>query len=66
MMPSKSSTPVLTIEFIRDKETPGTVKFKEVPAAGGQPLVGTLYVKKAALSEGGKGIDRATVTIELH
>lgn len=37
---------LIKINFIKEKETPGTIRFKEVPEGGQPPCVGTLYVKK--------------------
>jgi hypothetical protein len=66
-MPSKTPAPVtLTAEFRRDKETPGAVRYKEVPAEGSQPVIGSFYVRKSSLPNGGEGIDYANMTVELH
>lgn len=34
------------IEFEYEKETKNSVRYKEVPAPGQAPIVGTLYVQK--------------------
>ena len=36
----------LTVEFKREKETPGTVRYTEVIEEGADKLVGVLYVQK--------------------
>jgi hypothetical protein len=68
-MPAKTPAPApmtLVAEFQRDKETPGAVRYKEVPAEGGTPVIGSFYVRKSSLPDEGKGIDYATVTVELR
>lgn len=35
-----------TIQFEFEKETKNSVRYKEVPAAGQAPVVGSLYVQK--------------------
>jgi hypothetical protein len=65
-MSAKSAPTTINVDFRLDKETPGTIRFKEVPPEGGTPVIGTLYIKKSALPNDGKGIDHATVTVELH
>lgn len=35
-----------TVEFEMEKETPNTVRYKEVPAEGQPPVIGTLYLQK--------------------
>ncbi len=50
-----------TLKFVQEKETKGTVRFKEVGAPD-EVVVGTLYVKKAALEE--PYPEKLTVTIE--
>jgi hypothetical protein len=50
----------LSIEFSFEKETPGTYRFKE-NAEGPDVVVGTLYVKKSAMSDPPKTL---TVTIQ--
>jgi hypothetical protein len=34
------------VMFTKEKETKGTIRFKEVPEAGQPPVIGTLYVQK--------------------
>lgn len=34
------------IRFVREKETTHTIRFKEVPAQGKPPVIGSLYVQK--------------------
>lgn len=36
----------VTLRFDREKETPGTIRFKERPADDDSVAVGTLYIKK--------------------
>ena len=38
----------IKIDFLFDKETTGTVRYQE---SGSNPVVGTLYIKKAHLKE---------------
>ena len=47
------------IEFIKEKDTKNTVRFKETPADGKPPCIGTLYVQKWFAGE----TDKLTVTI---
>ena len=50
-----AATEKAQVEFTREKETPGTVRFKE----DGEPeshVIGTLYVKKASKLSGKKTI----------
>jgi hypothetical protein len=35
-----------TIKFVIEKETKNSVRYKEVPAEGQAPIVGSLYVQK--------------------
>ena len=35
-----------TIKFEIEKETKNSVRYKEVPAAGQAPIIGSLYVQK--------------------
>ena len=35
-----------TVKFVVEKETKNAVRFKEVPAEGQPPIIGTLYVQK--------------------
>lgn len=50
----------IKVEFERERETKGTVRFKEVEEEN--PVVGTLYVKKAADAKLGNP-EALTVTI---
>ena len=36
----------VTIDFEFEKETKNSVRYKEIPAEGSAPIVGTLYVQK--------------------
>jgi len=38
--------PSVTVNFEYEKETKNSVRYKEVPAVGTAPIVGTLYVQK--------------------
>lgn len=49
------------INFVFEKETPGTFRFKEVTPEGERPVVATLYVKKHAVPTGTTSL---VVTIE--
>jgi hypothetical protein len=52
----------LEMEFVREKETPGTWRYQESEVPGRDVTVGSLYLKKAAI-----GTDppaRLRVTIE--
>jgi hypothetical protein len=40
---------VITLRFEIERQTPGTVRYKEVPEEDMPIVVGTLYVKKGAL-----------------
>lgn len=51
-----------TISFKKEKTTPGTVRYQEVPEEGQPPVVKTLYVQKWAL--GSEVPENLTVTIE--
>jgi len=35
-----------TLKFVLEKEVKNSVRFKEVPAAGEAPVLGSLYVQK--------------------
>ncbi len=39
--------------FVFDRETKGTVRFKEIVPADSTPLMGTLYLRKVALAREG-------------
>jgi hypothetical protein len=49
------------VNFVFEKETPGTFRFKEVTPEGERPVVATLYVKKHAVPAGTTSL---VVTIE--
>lgn len=52
----------LELEFVREKETPGTWRYQESEVPGRDAAVGSLYLKKSAI-----GTDppaRVRVTIE--
>lgn len=53
----------ITVVFDKERETKNAVRFAEVVEDDATPKIGTLYVKKAALSEIGNP-DRLTVTVE--
>jgi len=36
----------VTVNFEKEKETKGTVRYKEKPEEGKPPVIGTLYVQK--------------------
>lgn len=42
--------------FILERETKNCYRFKEVPANGQPPIIGTLYVQKWAFSTPVKGV----------
>jgi hypothetical protein len=45
---------VLVLDFHFEKETPGTLRFKEEePEDGGRPAIGALYITKKALTKMG-------------
>lgn len=50
-----------TIQFEREKTTPNTVRFKEVPQKGQPPVVGTLYVQSWFAGEA----KRVEITLRL-
>ena len=50
----------LSLRFVRDKETKNTVRFAEETAAGSEPIVGQLYVKKGLAGD----VQRLRVTVE--
>lgn len=51
-----------TVQFVSDKETKGTFRFKEQPEVGQPPAIGTLYVQKWAIPA---GTEKVTVTLEV-
>lgn len=54
----------LTVQFKREKETPGTVRFAEVVQDGDDKLVGVLYIQKATAAKLGQP-EALTVTLEV-
>jgi hypothetical protein len=52
-----------TANFVFDKETPGTWKFKEQPPKGQPPMSGSLYLKKHVVEQLGEP-EVLTVTVE--
>lgn len=52
----------ITTYFEKEKETKGTIRFKEVPEAGKPPVIGTLYVQKWAAGNA----ERIVVTISTE
>ena len=60
-----TAAPSLVVEFTYEKETPGTIRFKEVePEDGSRPTIGTLYITKKALAGLKGNFKRLTVTVE--
>jgi hypothetical protein len=41
----------ITVIMMIDKETPGTVRYKEIPVSGKTSKFGTFYIPKATLEE---------------
>jgi Flp pilus assembly secretin CpaC len=37
---------LITLDFTLEKETKNSVRYKEVPALGQAPILGTLYIQK--------------------
>jgi hypothetical protein len=61
---AKPKGELLTVSFSFDKETPGTLRFKEdEPPDGSRPAIGTLYITKKALMKMGN-TKTILVTIE--
>lgn len=58
--PSKAPAALVSAVFDFERETPGTLRFKE-RAEKGSEVIGTLYIKKAALN--GKSPKSITVTV---
>lgn len=52
-----------TVSFTFEKATKSTFRFAETVADGAEPVIGTLYIKQAAL--GGVEPKGVTVTIEV-
>ena len=52
----------IVLTFTKEKDTKGTFRYQEVEGAGGETVVGSLYVKKPAL--GDEPPERLRVTIE--
>ena len=48
------------IEFVKEKETKNTVRFKEIPPEGKPGVIGTLYLQKWYAGSA----EKVTVTIE--
>jgi hypothetical protein len=58
-----TDAPVLvTLDLVRDKETPGTFRFAEVVEEGKTPVVGTVYLRKSELD--GKAPSAIRVTVQ--
>lgn len=53
----------ITLKFVPEKETPGTIRYKEVTALGKRPVVRTLYLTKESFGSESPP-DELTVTIE--
>lgn len=62
-MAAKTSEKI-TVQFEAEKETPGTVRFAEVHPEDEEPVIGSLYVKKAALAKLLGNAKALTVTVE--
>lgn len=54
----------ITIDFEVEKETPGTIKFKEVTPRGEAPISGSFYVKKYVAERLGNP-QRLTLTVTV-
>ena len=50
-----------TVQFVKEKETPGTIKFAEKSEPGQPPKVKTLYLQKWVVGDA----TEVTVTVEL-
>src|SRR5688500_1510204 len=46
----KGSSVQIELEFVHDKETPGTNRFTEVVTPGKTPVIGKLYLKKSEVT----------------
>jgi len=44
---------IITLLFEPERETPGTWRYKEQPAEGTEPVIGTMYLKKHLLKAAG-------------
>lgn len=42
---------MIVVDFVYERSTPNTHRFKEVPKPGKPQIVGTIYVKKDAFPE---------------
>ncbi len=56
-----SNKPLLTVTFALERETKGAYRYAEAVAEGAEALMGTIYVRKAALQ--GPAPARLTVTL---
>ena len=52
----------MTLQFRKEKETKGTFRYAEVEANDGTTVVGSIYIKKAAL--GSAAPERLRVIVE--
>jgi len=52
----------ITAQFEKEKETKGTIRFKEVPEDGKPPIIGTLYMQKWAAGSA----EKVTVTVSTE
>lgn len=52
----------MTLQFRKEKETKGTFRYTEVEANAGATVVGSIYIKKAAL--GSAAPEKLRVTVE--
>ena len=55
----------MTVPFIVEKETPGTIRFKEVGDDKAKHKIGTLYVKKGTIDELGGNVKGLQVTLTV-
>ena len=51
----------ITLNFVKERETKRTIRFKEQPQEGKPEVIGTLYVQKFVA----KDCDWLTVTLEI-
>lgn len=54
----------ITIGLVRERETKGTFRYKEVADKVHPPVIGTLYIKKTAMERLGGVPKEIIVTIE--
>lgn len=62
-MAAAKSVKTFTVEFVKDRETKGTFRYaEEVPDGAGEAKIGSLYVRRFALSDLGMP-EKITVTV---